>query len=65
MNIFDGDGYSPYQKAVKSANAKIIRYLLRNGPDMKPKNIDGNSSSEVVLRRKRLSIFKLLVLYSQ
>ena len=54
----DGDGYSPFHKAVKSNNAEIVRYFIQNGTDLHKKTIDGDNAFEVALKAKGQKAFK-------
>ena len=34
MNTLDADGYSPFQKAVKSNNVNILKHFAQNGGEL-------------------------------
>ena len=61
INVLDGDGYSPFHKAVKSNNAEIVRYFIQNRTDLNMKTIDGDNSLEVALKAKKQNSFKTQV----
>ena len=58
MNTLDGDGYSPFHKAVKSNNAEIVKYFIQNGTDLNVKTNNGYNSLEVALKAKKQNAFK-------
>ena len=58
------DGCSPFHKAVKSDDTKILIYFAHNGAEFKTKDIDDNDALEVALNTKKLDSCKIL-LYQQ
>ena len=61
MISLDGDGYSPFHKAVKSDNASILQYFAQNGvEDSKAKDINGYAF-EVALNTKKINGAKILL----
>ena len=61
MNTLDGDGYSPFHKAVQSDDANILRYFIQNSANLKAKDIDGDKAFEVALKKKKQYAVKLLL----
>ena len=60
INAKDGDRFSPFHKVVKPDSTKILKYLIRNGAELKKKDIDGYDSVEVALSTKKQNAAKIL-----